>query len=303
MNREQIERQVIKYLTDSLNGLEVENPKVDFKRQWYNLTDLESINEFLKDTTAIANTVGLDGFIIIGFDDKNKTFHNTTFKDSLLSDSSRIPDIIIKRCSNLFDLNTYDIDFNGNYLSVIHIPPTLEKPIFITNYQKKKTDTGIPHRVFIRKNSTVREASKYDIEMMFYDRKNIQPEYDIELQLAEIKLATPMQSNGSFSLYIKFHYENLGRKSISVNNITLILDIGVYELKSDYYNYSSTDVLTISKNSNGITSLSKFDFIQNKDKQVIFDISKGNINKISAVVKINNGNYLFFDFPFIPKVK
>lgn len=227
MTREQIEKQVTKYIIDAQNDLDVENPKVDFKREWYDLSDSDGINEFLKDTTAIANTVGLDGFIIIGFDLKTKQFHSALFSNSNLKDSSFIPDMIIKRCSNLFDLNTYDIDFQGNRLSIIHMPPTLEKPIFITNYQKDKTKAGIPHRVFVRKNSTAREASKYDIEMMFYDRKNLQPEIDLEVNLEYLSFVLYNQER----LYCatELYFENNGRKSIPVIDINMCIgnELGV----------------------------------------------------------------------------
>ena len=183
MNIENIEKLAIKYLVNSIEGLEIENPKIDFKRDWYDLKDSNGINEFLKDTTAIANTYGYsDGFIIIGFDDKKKEFKDSNFEDSKLKDKSDIPDIIIKRCSDLFNIGIYDVKYKEHKIAVIHIPPTFEKPIFIKNYQKIKENAGIPHRVFVRKDSTIREASKYDIEMMFYERGNMQPDYDFDIR-------------------------------------------------------------------------------------------------------------------------
>lgn len=40
---------------------------MDFKTKWYDLTNETEINEFVKDTSAIANTPGLHGFIVIGY--------------------------------------------------------------------------------------------------------------------------------------------------------------------------------------------------------------------------------------------
>ena len=68
------------YIIQSEEGLEKENLKFDFKKKWYNLKDEGEINEFIKDTSAIANTVGLDGFIIIGFDDAEKEFQIQNFQ-------------------------------------------------------------------------------------------------------------------------------------------------------------------------------------------------------------------------------
>ncbi len=304
MTREQIEKQVAKYLTDSINGLDVENPKVDFKRQWYDLTELEGINEFLKDTTAIANTVGLEGFIIIGFDDKNKSFHPATFRDSNLSDSSKVPDLLIKKCSNLFDLNTYDIDFNGNHLSIIHVPPTLEKPIFIINYQKKdkKGDTkNESQRVFIRKNSTVREASKYDIEMMFYDRKNIQPEYDIDINLYQIIYMSSYNTNqgvmpNMFQLQCSFSYEILGRKSIHVFSLKLKIVTKSYSRESLIY--KKYEILK--KGEAVMTGMYYFGIDNLGETNFQVEVANRVELKLGIEIEMNNGRILYKEFDFIP---
>ena len=191
--REKVEKQIKIYICQALHSIEKgkkadnENPKLDFKREWYDMKTPIGINEFLKDTTAIANTVGLDGFIVFGFDDKTGKFFESNFEDSKLKDTSDLNGIIIKRCSNLFDVIFYPIEIDGNKLSVLHIPPTLEKPIVILNYQKFHKDKSIKdeeaHRIFIRKGTAIYPASKYDLELMFYDRKNIQPDYELELEI------------------------------------------------------------------------------------------------------------------------
>jgi hypothetical protein len=296
MTREQIEKTVAKYIIDSQNGLEIENPKVDFKRQWYDLSDSDGINEFLKDTTAIANTVGFDGYIIIGFDDKKNEFYDATFSNSKLKDSSQIPDIIIRGCSNLFDVNTYDIEYQGKLLSIIQIPLTLEKPVFIKNYTKKKGETGIEHRVFVRKNTAVRPASKYDIEMMFYDRKNSQPEYDFDMQIIEIGVINRFQSSTKLEIGIRFYYENIGRKSISILSLTLRLKTKSYDVES----LEMLNLLTLSKDQNENTNRIYFDF---ENQGTLLDEIRANLDfKIHIVIKMSNGKLLFKDFDHIPYI-
>lgn len=218
MTTEQID--IIKsYLEQSTNGLSKENPKFDFKRDWYDLTNNKDINEFLKDTSSIANTFGPDGFIVIGFDEKTKVFKNVKFADSGLRDSNEINGLINKRVDRLFNITTEDIVIEGNSLSVIHIPPSIDKPHVIRSYQvfdKNGTIKNIEeHKIFVRKNTNVQPATKYDLELMYYDRKNIIPEYRIQLygfdeSITFIKGLNNLRFNGHFSI------ENTGTRTISI---------------------------------------------------------------------------------------
>ena len=46
-------------------------------------------SHYRADSSAIVNTVGLDGFLIIGYDDKTKSFFDAKFSNSNLKDSSK----------------------------------------------------------------------------------------------------------------------------------------------------------------------------------------------------------------------
>ncbi|MEO5600855.1 MAG: RNA-binding domain-containing protein [Cyclobacteriaceae bacterium] len=159
--------------------MDKENPKFDFKAIWYDLKSSKDISEFLKDTTSIVNTFGPDGFIVIGFGDKKKEFTQTTFKDSKLRDSADIINLINGN-DRLFIVNTIDIEVKGNSLSVIHIPPSIDKPHVIKKYITYETDGQAKkeedNKIWVRKNSQTFTASKYDIDLMYYDRKNILPD-------------------------------------------------------------------------------------------------------------------------------
>jgi len=58
-----------------------ETPKVDFKAK-LELTNAKGKSEFVKDVTAIANTPGGDGFLIIGVEEKNDSIRITGFSPS-----------------------------------------------------------------------------------------------------------------------------------------------------------------------------------------------------------------------------
>ena len=237
MTREEIEQIVLSYIKQSSSGLEIENPKFDFKAKWYDLTKKKDINEFLKDTSAIANTFGLDGLIVIGYDNKANTYHDTKFQDSKLSDTSKITDLINKRVDRLFEINIYDLLIEGHNLSAIHIPPSIDKPHVISNYQTFEKSGDIKkeeqHKIFVRKGTSTFPASKNDIELMFYDRKNVIPDYKVlssyhadslNINISGPILAGVKQVSG-LNCTISLTLENLGRRPVAITEISIQLTI------------------------------------------------------------------------------
>lgn len=233
MTFEQINRIITSYIEQSKENLEVENPKCDFKAAWYDLSSKAGINEFLKDSSAIANTFGLDGFIVIGYDPKTNVYHDTNFLRSKLSDTSKITDIVNKKVDRLFDVIIYDTKIEGHSISIIHIPPSIDKPHVITNYQTFDKDGKIKkedqHRIFVRKGTSTFPASKYDIELMFYDRKNIIPEYKIQtsLRCKDVSLTVHGKENTSLHLTLPVTFENLGMRPVSI--VRTFLDLFLFD--------------------------------------------------------------------------
>ncbi len=227
MKREEIQKRVEEYLAHAQEGLEIENPKIDFKAKWYNLKDKLGEAEFVKDTTSIANTIGLDGFIIIGFDDEKKAFTQSTFKiDSGLKDTDELSKIIIKRCSNLFDIALYEFVIISNKVSVLHIPPTLEKPIVIKNHITKRREEQ--QRIFVRKGTSTFPASKYDIEMMFYDRKNVEPKYQYDISLMTVSIRESSVGKKQFfkiinTIDLEVIFDNYGKRTIALKDASVFL--------------------------------------------------------------------------------
>lgn len=198
---------------------------MDFKRDWYDLKIPQGINEFLKDTTSIVNTFGPDGLLIIGFDDERKEFKSAGFKDSGLRDTSAITGLINRKVDRLFDLNIIDAEVDGNLLSLIHIPASIDKPHVIRLYQTFHSDGKVKkkeeHKIFVRKGSRVFPASKYDIELMYYDRKNIIPDYEIHVNYNVATTTFNVDHNRRVMLTSYFTIENTGRRPVAISQANL----------------------------------------------------------------------------------
>lgn len=221
---DRIQHIVKEHLEQSIANLDKESLKFDFKYEWYDLKSLKGINEFLKDVTAMANTYGLDGFIVMGFDERRKQYKPARFEDSGLKDTNEINNIIIKRVSHLFELNTYDILVDGHPLSVIHIPSAWEKPFFIRNYQTFNKSGSIKkeyhQKVFVRKNTGTFSATKYDIDLMYYDRKNVEPDYRVFIDVYKMSIL-PLEQ----TISLKFTIENAGKRPLAIVDYSLIMTI------------------------------------------------------------------------------
>ncbi|OKS85837.1 AlbA family DNA-binding domain-containing protein [Mucilaginibacter polytrichastri] len=222
MDIKTIELEVKNTILKSLAGSEAENPKIDCKAKWYDLKQESQIHEFLKDTSAIANTFGLDGYIIIGYDTKSQNFTDSYVKDSNLKDESEIMGIIARHVESVYTVNVYDIMFEDHKLSVIHIPPSLYKPHVIKNYKRFKQDKITDHlqRIFVRKGTTTAIANKNDLELMYYDRKNIIPDYDVRVNANAVSKNFLMNSTAGVITYLGLQLnlivENIGKRPIAI---------------------------------------------------------------------------------------
>lgn len=300
MTEAEIEKQIEGYINGALDGMEKESPKVDFKAKWYDLKHEEDINEFLKDSTSIANTPGLDGYIIIGFSDKKKEFTDSFFHDCNLKDSNELNGILIRRVDRSFNLACYDIKINNHNISVIHIPPSFDKPHVIRNYKKGVREEQ--HRVFIRNGTSTRIANKYDLDFIAYDRKNNIPEYSLYMSMPESSLILNIDANRYIEAAAGIIIENNGYRPVAISEIKLELLSQNRELnfisrfnKEDRYN-------TIIKSSNlivqqnelrkyvGLTFISEQKFTDAEFKSI--QASKSRITTAVASVSLNTGRTL-----------
>jgi hypothetical protein len=225
MTLEEIKEKISPFLETALSGGDTENPKLDFKRQWYNLKDPENIGGFLIDVASIVNTLGLDGFIIIGLDEKTRIFRPSRFSDSGLRDNSDIMKLIAKHVESIFTVNTFDFEFKGNSISVIHIPPSNNIPHVIKYC--KKDGREINQAIYTRKGTSNHLAGKYDLELMFHYRQYLIPEYLIltSFHCSTLNVSDFPHHDDHVELYasVVMDFENLGRRAVSIISISLDL--------------------------------------------------------------------------------
>ncbi len=277
----EIKKKVKEALEQSINGLEKESTKLDFKLEWYNLKEEKEVFEFVKDITALVNTVGLDAFIIIGYDEKRKVFQDAKITDSNKR-ATDINDIVNKRVSTFFDLNIHEfdnieIDGANRVLSIIHIPIFIDKPVVIKGFKnfRQLDKNGNPRieeqKIFVRKNSSNRPATKYDLDFMYYDRKNILPDYNIAIDLLDVKIKKRLKYE--LKVRIELFLENLGRRSICVKQLSLYYTPHQYQEKK----YSIE----------GITEVKRFDLGA--------ELIRAKLPLVQIVTNSNNGNHIIIE--------
>lgn len=214
------------YILELSRGLfelqESEKRKLEFKREWYDLTNANRIEEFCKDVAAMANTPGPDGFIVIGLGEDG-TLTNSPILNCGLADASQITNIIIKRVrpSIQFEIHTITLEEEGNkVISVIKIPPSLDKPHVIGKY--KNHQNYIP----IRNGVQVSPANHADLEYMFYDRKNIVPDYALGFLPIHGIPGAGSKRKGTDTILVltsRFILQNTGRNPIAIISANLFI--------------------------------------------------------------------------------
>ena len=221
MTEAEIQQIVEQQIERARSGRQAENNKFDFKREWYDLsTKGRGYYEFLKDTSAIANTFGPDGLLVIGYDEQADTFVNSPVTASGLSDSLKVVGVIVRNVVEAFDINIYEIEYEGHLLTAIHIPPSLNKPHMIKEFKRWDRQGKVrseEQRIFVRKDSGTQYASKHDLELMYYDRKNILLEYEVAVHCWGLEVERGQ-------LILSFSIENTGRRPISISRFDIGLE-------------------------------------------------------------------------------
>lgn len=225
------------YILELSRGLfqlqESEKRKLEFKRQWYDLSgnNPRDTEEFCKDMTAMANTPGPDGFIVIGLDETNGQLTNSPISVSGLSDT-QITNLIIKRIrpSIQFEIDTIAIPEDQNkVITVIKIPPSLEKPHVMGEYLKfdgSSIKNRIQNFIPIRNGTQIFPANHADLEYMFYDRKNVIPDYRLEFLQIQNAVAFNVVNAGGYNCLtcgIRFIVQNIGRYPVAISSAELKL--------------------------------------------------------------------------------
>ena len=132
-----------------------ETTKVDRKLQ----LDLEGEKgklDFCKDVSAMANTYGGTGYLLIGVEDKSGAVIGI---DPQSFDTARMQQVVNSRCQPHIDFSARVVDYQGKTVGLITIPESTRKPHRIREGTKMST--------FVRRGDTTEQADTEEILSMF----------------------------------------------------------------------------------------------------------------------------------------
>lgn len=211
----------------------IEENKLDFKRHWYkfyvnNKLNKPEVIEFCKDVAAIANTVGDKGLIVIGLDESTGAIFHSPLKNSGITEMTLLRGFVSRHVDLPPTFILKEVSVHKKIVTVICIPPSLEKPHVIKLWR------GRPNFIPVRKNTSTCPASRSDIEYMYFDRKNIEPEYQLLIEiLGKERIGFfAKEIGGQFHIQIVLDLliQNTGRRPIAIRRTELLLDSKVKAL-------------------------------------------------------------------------
>lgn len=285
------------------NDLDKETNKFDFKSKWYNLKDNIDINEFLKDITSIVNTIGPTGYLVIGYDEAAKEISGANFKDSGLKDVNELLGIIIKRVDRSFDIDFSELVIEGKSISVIEIPPSIDKPHVIRHYVSKKGHES-KNMIFVKNSTSTIVANKYHLDKMYYDRKNIKPEYLAYLTSPMRGFQASKNVNTNKTNFNQhFYIENIGLRPICVSKMLLICDfeiggieytqefdcLGIWTTRSHMIHSLQSEHLIINPESIEHYYMEFGGVLNNDIERVGYYQKYIETTKITGILELNNG--------------
>lgn len=195
----------IKNISEQIkSGAQYENPVIELKREFWDLSNDEGKNEFAKDLTVMANSQYDVGNIIVGIDGNTGDLHHTT----LPLDAASLANIISRKVLEPFTVEFIEIQVDNKNIIVVHIPRSYNKPHMLRLY--KKREMFIP----MRKGTRTQAADKYDLDLMYTERERIViPPYRIEPFNGDSQLIIhPLISGGNFSWGCLINVLNTGSR-------------------------------------------------------------------------------------------
>lgn len=233
--KEEARAKVLQYL----NFEKLETNKFEFKRQWYDLRDIEGKSNFFKHAAGIANSPGGDdAFLVFGVAEE-KTLHESKIEDSGYSDQASIQDLIETNIDRPFRINIDYIKVNETQLCAMHIEPSNHKPHIVLEYKErigKKAETKSTKEelvrtsknlIFTKSGSRIIIANITDLDRMYMERTTIAVFHkaEVSLNLRNFSLSSKFDNPKSNMFYFKRHttIENLGTRPLSIHRILLFI--------------------------------------------------------------------------------
>lgn len=200
-------------------GAMCENEKLDFKLKWWDLKDFKKMdslgtNEFLKDITAMANTPGGTGYIVVGVGEE----HGTLQDAYIPMDQTYLKGIVYRRVELPFDFSVYQVNVEGKILAVIEVPPSFRRPHCIRQYFKN--GRAYSNYVPIRKTTCIETAGKHDFDNMYFEKdRRAVVDYALDVRVMESTILKFLEGS---ELYDNIKFELpliIINKGINVNCI------------------------------------------------------------------------------------
>ncbi|WP_421662735.1 RNA-binding domain-containing protein [Lysinibacillus telephonicus] len=108
---------LMRYIHIARAGEKVENPKVELKREWWNINDSDGQEEFIKDVTAMANTPGNDGFFIIGVDEKDGNLFDASFPSrGKYDEPSKLGQLVHRKVQEPMTIECYSYNRKSHHI-------------------------------------------------------------------------------------------------------------------------------------------------------------------------------------------
>jgi predicted HTH transcriptional regulator len=168
-----------------------EGTKLDFKLKIDLFTE-SGKKEFSKDVSAIANSKGGRGYLIIGIEDKSKEIIG--IKDENLFEEERVQQVISSRCEPPIPIEVEFQELEGKKIGIIIIYDGNQKP-----YQVKETGA-----FYIRRGSTTDIMRKQEILNCFEENLDISietcPIIKSDTSLLDMKLIKKYFSNKNIDI-------------------------------------------------------------------------------------------------------
>ena len=143
-----------------------EGPKLDFKRQSWNLDTKEGKGEFIKDILAMTNAVGQIGYLIVGVGDEPPPKRTLESIENQGLSEERLQQIISDYVEPPIEFVYEEANLLGNVIGVIRIPPSNAKP----HWAKKQIGPVRDRTFYTRRGSTTALATLPELERMFRER-------------------------------------------------------------------------------------------------------------------------------------
>jgi len=201
-------------------GLNPETFKVELKRQWYDLKKRKdnatykiNSSKFLKEICALANTYGPTAHMIIGLGEDG-IITDSPFTNAGLNDKTELYNLVVKFVDKPIRFENHeiitDIDGTSKTISVLVIPPSVDKPHVMSEYVTEKQT--IQNFTPVKKDTGIFPATRTDFDLMYYDNQNIIPEYALDIRTFGLFQVTLQPPNTAIHLPVVF--ENYGRKPV-----------------------------------------------------------------------------------------